>query len=193
MTDTRALSATRTARLAAAREPGARGHAPPARRARWHPLLLAVHVATTVSVLGADLTLLALGVAGAAGADPLTVYPAAHRIGAWLVAPLAVAALGTGLLLGATTRWGLVTYWWVAIKLAITTALTAVVLLVLVPALGRAADAATLPAAHALTGAARLRLAVAPAAASALLALNVALAVYKPRWRLRPPRATGPS
>lgn len=155
----------------------------PTRPAPWRKPLLAAHVATTVAVLGADLALLALGLASLGGADPRTIYPAASLVGARVVAPLAVLALGTGLLLGALTPWGLLRYWWVTIKLAITAALTGLVLLVLVPALGAAAAAATAPDPGA--GGARLPLVVAPAIASALLALNVALAVYKPGWRLR--------
>jgi hypothetical protein len=54
---------------------------------RGRNLLLTVHLVATVSVLGTDLVLLALGVAGLRGADPRTVYPAAHLVGQWLVAP----------------------------------------------------------------------------------------------------------
>jgi hypothetical protein len=43
----------------------------------WRNLLLTVHVGASVSVLGTDLVLLALGIAGLTGADPLTIYPAA--------------------------------------------------------------------------------------------------------------------
>jgi hypothetical protein len=38
-----------------------------------HKLLLTVHVGASVSVLGADLVLLALGIASLTGADPLTI------------------------------------------------------------------------------------------------------------------------
>jgi hypothetical protein len=74
----------------------------------------------------------------------------------------------------------------VTIKLAVTVVLTGAVLFVLLPGLGRAAGAAVAPGRHALTDAERLRFAIAPAAASTLLGLNVALAVYKPGWRVRP-------
>ena len=86
--------------------------------APWRKLLLSLHVATTVSVLGTDLVLLTLGIASLGGADPRTIYPAAHLASAWLVAPLAVLSLGTGLLLGWLTPWGVFRYWWVTIKLA---------------------------------------------------------------------------
>ena len=151
----------------------------------WRKLLLTVHVAATVSVLGTDLVLLALGIASLDGADPRTMYPAAHLVGAWLVAPLAVLSLGTGLLLGILTPWGLLRYWWVTIKLALTVVLTGVVLFVLVPRLGAAAAAVDGPATGVLTIGERLPLVVAPAVASTLLALNVVLAIFKPGWRLR--------
>jgi hypothetical protein len=153
--------------------------------APWRKLLLTVHVIATVSVLGADLVLLVLGLSSLGGADPRTIYPAAHLVGARLVMPLAVLSLGTGLLLGVLTPWGLFKYWWVTIKLAITTILTGLVIFVLVPGLGAAADAVTGPVPRLLTDAQRLPLAVAPAVASTLLAVAVVLAIFKPGWRLR--------
>jgi hypothetical protein len=146
-------------------------------------LLLSVHVATAVSVLGTDLVLLVLGISSVSGADPRTIYPAADLIATWLLAPLAVVALGTGVLLGLLTQWGLFRYWWVTIKLTLTAILTGVILFVLVPGLGARADAAN--AARAFTAAERLPLALAPAGGVALLILMVVLAVYKPPWRLR--------
>jgi hypothetical protein len=153
-------------------------------------LLLVAHVAASVSLLGADLTLLALNISGARGADPGAVYPAARLIATWLAAPLAVVSLGTGLLQGLTTSWGLVRHSWVTVKLAITALLTVVLLLVLVPALGRVADLATGPTPQLISNAQRLPLAIAPTAAAALLTLNIVLAIYKPRWRVRA-RRTG--
>jgi hypothetical protein len=81
-----------------------------------------------------------------------------------------------------TSGWGITRYWWTAIKLAITAALTVVVVGVLVPRLGAAADLAHTP--HVFTLLEELPLAMAPALASSLLVINVALAIYKPRWRL---------
>ena len=153
--------------------------------ALWRKLLLTLHVVATVSVLGTDLVLLLLGLASLGGANPQTIYPAAYLVGVWLVAPLAVISLGTGLLLGVLTSWGLFRYWWVTIKLAITVVLTAVVLFVLVPRLGATADTVSRPASHILTSAERLPLAIAPAFASTLLLLAVILAIFKPGWRLR--------
>jgi hypothetical protein len=161
--------------------PGRNTNLPPP----WRKLLLTVHVATAVSVLGTDLVLLVLGISSVRGADPQTIYPAAHLVATWLLAPLAIVALGTGVLLGLLTQWGLLRYWWVTIKLALTAILTSVILFVLVPRLGVAADAATALDPRPFTDAERLPLMVAPAAGVTLLILIVVLAIYKPPWRLR--------
>jgi hypothetical protein len=60
-------------------------------------------------------------------------------------------------------------------------ALTGAVLFVLVPALRARADAVP----HIVTLADRLPLVAAPAVASALLAVALALAIFKPSWRIR--------
>ena len=84
-------------------------------------------MATAVSVLGTDLVLLVLGISSVGGADPRTIYPAADLIATWLLAPLAILALGTGVMLGLITHWGLFRYWWVTIKLTLTAILTGVI------------------------------------------------------------------
>ena len=147
--------------------------------------LLAAHIVTAVGVLGADLALLALGIGGLLGIDARAVYPAAHLVASRVIVPLAGGAFGTGILLGLVTSYGLVRYWWVATKLAITVVLGTVVLAVLVPGLQRAAELAMSGDFDVLGSSQRLRYAIAPAVASTLLAFNVVLAVYKPPWRLR--------
>ncbi|HEX6498900.1 MAG TPA: hypothetical protein VF054_07685 [Micromonosporaceae bacterium] len=149
--------------------------------APWRKLLLAVHITLAVALVGTDLALLVLGIAGLHAADPRSVYPAARLVGAWVLAPLAVLALITGVVQAVTSRWGLLRYWWVGIKFAIAAVLTALVLFVLLPALGAAAGGtAEVPDTR------RTALAVAPAAAATLLVVSAFLAVYKPRWRIRP-------
>ncbi|MGH3320288.1 MAG: hypothetical protein ACRDN9_08925 [Streptosporangiaceae bacterium] len=163
---------------------------PTARRRPSSPrLLLTVHIVATVSLVGTDLVLLALGISGVRGADPRLVYPAASLVESWLVVPLVIVALGTGVAQAVLRGWGLVRYWWVAIKLATTVLFTGLVLFVLVPRLAASADAAS--AAATFTAAERLPLAVVPALAVAVLILNVALGVYKPGRRLRSVRMDG--
>lgn len=153
----------------------------------WRNLLLSLHIAASVGVLGADLVLLALGVAGLNGLDPLAIYPAAAMAAAWLIAPLAFLTLATGLALALLTPWRLFRHWWVTAKLAIVLVLTGAVLFVLVPSLAEMADAVTGPTGATLTTAQRLPLVLAPAAATTLLIIALLLAVFKPTRRA--PRA----
>jgi hypothetical protein len=160
------------------RPPPARRLAPP-----WRKLLLTVHVGTSVGLLGADATLVLLGLAGAGGADPRTVYPAMHLLGTGLLVPLAVASLASGVLLGVLTPWGLTRHWWVLAKLALTTAGTVLALTVLTPALTAAAEvtrAGVLP-----SDAQREALVRDPGAASVVLLITLVLSVYKPWGRVR--------
>lgn len=157
----------------------------------WRKPLLTAHVAASVGLIGAALVLVGLGVAGLRGADPRTAYPAAHLVDAWVVAPLAVIALGTGVAQAVLSGWGLTTYWWVAIKLAITVASAVVVIVVLEPRLAASAEAAM--AGHTFTTAEFLPLAIAPSVAVALLVVNVALGISKPGWRLRSRTGKEPS
>ena len=146
-------------------------------------LLLSLHIISTVSVLGTELVLLTLGIASLSGADPRTIYPAAHLVSLWLAAPLALLSLGSGVLLGLLTPWGLFRFWWVTIKLVITAGLTLVVLFVIVPRLSTVA--ASVSASGTLPIGERLPLVIAPLLASVLLVLNVFLAIFKPGGRLR--------
>ena len=171
------LSPDRTASSSRRRRAGRR-LPPPARK-----LLLVVHLIGSLGLLGADLAVLLLSTAGATGTDPRSVYPAAHLVGGTLLVPLALVALGTGLLQGLLTPWGLFRHWWVTLKFALTVAGTILALLVLTPALDAAAQAA-------LTGAAmptrdRLMLVRDSGAASVVLVVTVLLSVYKPFGRIR--------
>jgi hypothetical protein len=151
----------------------------------WRKLLLSVHIIVSVGLLGADAAVLLLCIAGARGAAPGTVYPAAYLIGGSLLVPLAVLALATGLAQGLLTSWGIVRYWWVTLKLTLTVAGIVLALLVLVPTLSAAAAAATAVAGAPAPSVDRLGLVKDTAAASTVLIVTVLLAVYKPFGRLR--------
>jgi hypothetical protein len=149
-----------------------------------HTVLLSAHILAAVGWFGCGLAVTVLTVAGVAGTDPATVYPAARTIAIWLVAPLAAIAMATGLLLTALTSWGLLAHRWVTAKFAISVMLAGAIAMLLIPRLDTLATIATGPGAETLTVAQRLPLALAPATASLFLGVNVALAVAKPtRWR----------
>lgn len=159
---------------------------PPTRPPLWRKPLLTVHIASAVALIGTDLGLLSLGVAGVRGARPETVYPAASQIASWVIGPLVVVALGTGLAQTVLLRHNPVRQAWLGIKLAVTGIFTGIVWFLLIPRLASSAEAAVSAGAATFTSAERLPLAVVPAVATALLLLLVALAVYKPG---RPPHA----
>lgn len=95
----------------------------PTRRA-----LLVVHVTASVSWVGITVCLLALGIAGAVN-DAAASAEAAHRamkvFGDWLLVPVALLTLVSGLVLSLGTRWGLALHRWVYTKFWITLAATA--------------------------------------------------------------------
>jgi hypothetical protein len=76
---------------------------------RWRNLLLVVHIVVAVGALGTDTILLTLGATGLASSDPELIraaYLTMDLLASAVLVPLALAALGTGILLGLGTRWG---------------------------------------------------------------------------------------
>ncbi|MCW3839096.1 hypothetical protein ONA70_03165 [Micromonospora yasonensis] len=152
-------------------------------------LLLAAHVIVTVGALGADAALLALGVSGLRGADPHAVYPAAYLLGRWLVAPLAIGSVLSGLALAAAGPWRPLRHGWVTVKLALAAVLAAAALALLVPRLGHAAAAAAVGSSPlGMPRGDRVVAVAAPATALLFLGINVVLGVFKP-GRRRPGQA----
>ncbi|MEW2220909.1 DUF2269 domain-containing protein [Streptomyces sp. NPDC006990] len=95
------------------------------RRARRGTLVL--HVCSSAGWLGMTLCLLALGLTAAlTGSGPAAEasYRSMKVFADWLLAPLALVTLASGVLLSVGTRWGLARYWWVWIKFWLTLAAT---------------------------------------------------------------------
>jgi hypothetical protein len=153
-------------------------------RPRLRKLALTVHVTSTVGWLGAAAVFLALVVIGMTSADVQTARGAylVMQLAAWFVlVPLALASLLTGISLSLGTSWGLFRHYWVVLKLLITVVANAVLLIYT-----RTLSAIASGAADPTSSVADLRaLGVSPGihAVLALLLLLVAtvLAVYKPK------------
>jgi hypothetical protein len=148
-------------------------------------LSLTTHVVASVGWLGAVAVFLALAVAGLTSQDAQlvrAVYLVAEPITWFVVIPLALASLLTGLVQSLGTTWGLVRHYWVLFKLLIAVVATAV-LLQYTDTVGFFADVAA-------TGA-DLRNLRSPTfvlhsgAALLLLVVATTLAVYKPRGLTR--------
>lgn len=156
---------------------------------RLRKLALTAHVASSVGWLGAVVGFLALSVVGLAGRDAQTVraaYIAMESTGRFVLVPLALASLLTGLVQSLGTRWGLFRHYWVVIKLLITVLATGVLLLY-VRTLGHLAEvAAGTGLSGGDLGGLRNPSPVLHAAAGLLLLLvATVLSVYKPRGLTR--------
>jgi hypothetical protein len=145
---------------------------------------LTAHVTSSVGTLGAVAGFLALAVAGLNSAD-LQVFRAAYlamELTAWyVIVPLVLASLVTGLVQSLGTPWGLFRHYWVVAKLFLNMLVT-IVLLLQLELIGYLADvsAETMLSSADLRG---LRLSPVIHAAGGLLVLlvPVVLSLYKPR------------
>jgi DMSO/TMAO reductase YedYZ heme-binding membrane subunit len=114
---------------------------------RLRKLALAVHITLAVGWIGAVAGYIALDVAAAASQDAQTLracYLAMGLIAWYVIVPLALASLLTGLIMALGTRWGLFRHYWVLISLVLTAIATAV-LLVEMQTIGYFADIAADP------------------------------------------------
>lgn len=155
---------------------------------RFRKLALTGHVTFSVGWLGAVATFLALAIAGLTSHDAKMVraaYLAMALTGWFVIVPLSLASLLSGLVQSLGTTWGLFKHYWVLIKLLMTV-LASVVLLVHMRPIS---DMAALAAEKALSGdeLRGLRIQLVADAGAALLVLLVAttLSVYKPRGMTR--------
>ena len=99
---------------------------------RLRKLALTVHVTSSVGWLGAVVAFLALAIVGLTSQDAQTVraaYLAAVPITWYVLVPLAVASLLTGLTSSLGSPWGLFRHYWVLITLALTIVATSILLL----------------------------------------------------------------
>jgi hypothetical protein len=147
-------------------------------------LALTAHVTSSVGWLGAVASFLALAVAGLKSQDDQMVRASylAMDLTAWyVIVPLSLASVLTGLLQSLGTTWGLFRHYWVLIKFLISILATVVLLLHLQPIghLARVVAETSLSSGD-LAG---LRLQLVANAGAALVALLVAtaLSVYKPQ------------
>jgi hypothetical protein len=144
---------------------------------------LTAHVTSSVGLLGSIAAFLALAVAGLTSENALMVrgaYPAMELIARFVIVPLALASLLTGLIQSLGTPWGLIRHYWVVVKLLLTVFAT-VVLLVKMELIGYAARlAAETSLSRADLRAAGLQLVVHAAAGLLVLLVPAVLSVYKP-------------
>lgn len=95
-------------------------------------LTLAVHLTVSIGWMGAVAAYIALDITATTGEEAETLraaYLAMDRITRSVIVPLALASLGTGLVVSLGTKWGLFRHYWVLISLVLTALATAILLL----------------------------------------------------------------
>jgi hypothetical protein len=157
-------------------------------------LALTTHVASSVGWLGSVTVFLVLAVVGLTGQDAQRVrgaYLAMETTGWYVIVPLAIASLLTGIVQSLGTTWGLLRHYWVLMKLVLTVVATFLLLLHMQVA-DHVADAAARTALSAGDlRSMRIQLVFDAAAAVAVLLTTTALSIYKPRgitrygWRVQ--------
>ncbi|WP_448003514.1 hypothetical protein [Agromyces bauzanensis] len=154
---------------------------------RVRKLVLLTHIAAAGVWLGIDLVMGIL-VLTALGADPTGAGAAAASLAAvatWPLVVVGVVTLVSGVLLGLGSKYGLVRYWWVLVKLVINIVLVTLVVLVLWPgmaSLGVAGRTALASGDSPVVGA---MLVFPPVVSSTAVVVAMTLSVFKPWSRVR--------
>jgi hypothetical protein len=93
---------------------------------------LSAHLTFSIGWIGAVLAYLALGVAAATSQDVQTVraaWTAMELTGWYVIVPMALASLLTGVVMALGTKWGLFRHYWILISFALTVFATVILLL----------------------------------------------------------------
>ena len=164
----------------------------PGMTAHFSKFTLTAHIISSVGWFGAVAAFLVLSIAGRTSQDAELVrssYLAMNLIGLFVIVPLSLAALLTGLIQSLGTHWGLFRQYWVVTKFLLTIFGTVALLHHQFSAVTQAAKLASGIAAEPLRGIALAQvgtqLLTVASVAILLLLVATALSVYKP-WGLTP-------
>jgi hypothetical protein len=165
---------------------------------RLRKFALAVHITASVGWIGAVAGYMALDVAAATSRDVQMLraaYLAMESIAWYVIVPLALASLLTGLVMSLGTKWGLFRHYWVLTSLLLTVIAT-VVLLVEMQTISYFADIAADPTTSSDDLRALGSTLVHSVGGTVVLLVILVLNVYKPRgmtrygWRKQAERRT---
>jgi hypothetical protein len=147
-------------------------------------LSFTAHVAVSVGWLGAVAGFLALSIAGMTSHDPETIrgsYLSMNLLGEFVIVPLSLLALATGLIESFASQWGVFRHYWVVAKLVLTVLATGLLMLHQFSAVANAARrVGDLTAAMPTVGAIGTQLLVDASLAILVLLAITALSVFKP-------------
>jgi hypothetical protein len=155
---------------------------------RLRKFALTAHVTSSVGWLGAVAGFLAFAIAGLTSQDTQKVraaYLATELITWFVIVPLSLASLLTGLVQSLGTTWGLFRHYWVLAKLLLTILATIILLLHTQPISYLAGVAAEMTLSSADLRGLRIQLVADAGAALLVLLITTTLSVYKPRGMTR--------
>ena len=155
---------------------------------RLRKFALTAHVTSSVGWLGAVAGFLALAVAGLISRDTQTVravYLVMDLTAWYVIVPLCLASLLTGLVSSLSTTWGLFRHYWVLLKILITIPSSLMLLVHMQPISYMAGVAANTPLSIADLHGLKIQLVIEAGAAVLVLLVATALSVYKPKGMTR--------
>jgi len=154
---------------------------------RWRKATLVVHIVSAGAWIGIDVIVAVLVFAGWFAGDVGVRSLAYQALAAFVVWPMltsGLVCLVSGLLLGLGTKWGLLRYWWVAVKLALNLVLCTLIVVVLQPGMDEVGGYGRALLTGSPDSSAVSTLFFPPAVSLTTLALATVLAVYKPWGRI---------
>ncbi|HVL04351.1 MAG TPA: hypothetical protein VM388_00035 [Acidimicrobiales bacterium] len=150
--------------------------------------VLTVHILGAGAWIGIDVVLGVLvltAVLTESTATEALCYRVLELFAVWPLLTAGLATLASGVVLGLGTNYGLIRYWWVAVKLILNVILVALVAFALRPGLAEAAAYGELLAAGGSGGTDAGNLVFPPVVSGMALVTATSLSVFKPWGRLR--------
>ena len=156
--------------------------------ARTRKVILVVHIVSAGVWIGIDVVMGVVIFTALLADDENTkalCYRALELFAVWPLLTTGLVCLASGVVLGLGTKYGLVRYWWVAIKLVLNIVLTALVLVALRPGVTEAAEQGRRFMAGEAASLAVGDLIYPPIVSPSALLIAVVLAVFKPWGKIR--------
>lgn len=158
---------------------------------RTRRAVLVTHIVSASAWIGIDVVVATLTVTSITTGDPQTQAVAYQALGIVAVWPMLIAGLcclASGLMLGLGTKFGLVRYWWVAVKLCLNIVLTTLVLVALRPGIDDlSAYGSTVLSGGTPDPVDTGQMLFPPSVSLTALTVAVVLSVFKPWGRIRRP------
>ncbi|TDE15740.1 hypothetical protein [Jiangella asiatica] len=155
---------------------------------RLRKAVLVVHILAAGAWVGIDVVMAVFVFTALASDSDQTValsYQALEMFAVWPMTAAGMLCLASGMVLGLGSKYGLVRYWWVAVKLLLNVLLSTLVLVALRPGVQEAAEQGRRLAAGEAATIQTSDLVFPPIVSPTLLVVAFLLSVYKPWGRLR--------